>query len=191
MWFYFSFEVFRSPWRHPARQVSNPLKDRERRMGKTFRPHGRLKVKKKKIFKYRYIQQIFWSWEHVCAGDVSSGGRPWMKRTVWHHKEVFQSPPRGVFRSRFLWAALAVFTLRCLLIISRASVQTEPHRPQRRPVDSFYWMSPTKRAAHIPIRSQTMQRVVMLVLPCFALLAPRCQREQVLSEVSISPVMLA
>lgn len=44
-----------------------------------------------------------------------------MKRTVWHHKEVFQSPPRGVFRSRFLWDSLVVFTLRCSLTILRAS----------------------------------------------------------------------
>lgn len=40
-----------------------------------------------------------------------------MNRTVWHHKEVFQSPPRGVFRSRFLWDSLVVFTLRCSLTI--------------------------------------------------------------------------
>lgn len=44
-----------------------------------------------------------------------------MKRTVWDHKEVFQRPPRGVFRSRFLWDSLAVFTLRCSLTILQAS----------------------------------------------------------------------
>ena len=32
-----------------------------------------------------------------------------MKGTVCHHKEVFQSPPWGVFRSRFLWDSLVVF----------------------------------------------------------------------------------
>lgn len=31
-----------------------------------------------------------------------------MKRTVWHHKGVFQTPPRGVFRSRFLWDSLVL-----------------------------------------------------------------------------------
>lgn len=44
-----------------------------------------------------------------------------MNRTVWHHKEVFQSPPRGVFRSRFLWDSPVVFTLLCSLIILQAS----------------------------------------------------------------------
>lgn len=69
-------------------------------------------------------QQKYWkhvykfnTWKSVCSVQIiCRWERPWMKRTVCHHKEVFQSPPRGVFRSRFLWDSLVVFTLSCLPI---------------------------------------------------------------------------
>lgn len=107
-----------------------------------------------------------------------------MKRTVWHHKEVFQSPPRGVFRSRFLWDSLVVFTLCCSPTILQASCKrTDSPLPYASLQQSTLYKAQTYKTLSLKQkRGATMFCMGLRELTVLGL--------AVLSDVSISSVML-